>query len=55
MGIVATETGDAACIHQALNEIIALHAVLVGGAIGEMSKCERTEHVRLELPKVREV
>jgi hypothetical protein len=37
--IVATETGHASRVHETLNEVIALHPVLVGGPIGEM--CER--------------
>jgi hypothetical protein len=31
--IVAAETGDAARVHHALNEIVASHAVLVRGAV----------------------
>jgi len=38
MRIVATEAGDAAGIHQALHEIVALHAVLVRRAVGEMGE-----------------
>ena len=38
MNIVAIEAGDAAAIHHALHEIVALHAVLVRGAVGEMSE-----------------
>ena len=36
--IVATETGNAPRVHETLNEIVALHAVLVSGPVGEM--CE---------------
>src|SRR6202012_1443479 len=36
MNVVATETGDAARIHQALHEVIPLHAVLVGGSVGKV-------------------
>ena len=34
--VVATEAGDAAIVHQALHEIVALHAVLMGGSVREM-------------------
>src|ERR1700721_2964560 len=40
MRIVAAGTGDSARIHQALHKIIALHAVLVRGAIREVRKGE---------------
>jgi len=36
--VVATETGHAVRVHQAGDEIIALHAVLMRGAVGEMSE-----------------
>ena len=53
--IVATETRDAARIHQALNEIVALHAVLVGRAVGEMREARFAELVLFEPPKIRKV
>ena len=36
MNIVATETGDAAGVHDALHEVVALHPVLVRRAIGKV-------------------
>ena len=51
--IVAAETGDAARIHQALNEIVALHAVLVRGAVRKMREARFTELVLFEPPKIR--
>jgi hypothetical protein len=39
-------------IHNALDEIVALHAVLVCGAIGIVRKARFAERVRLELPIV---
>jgi len=36
--IVATETGNAPRVHETLNEIVALHAVLMSSPVGEM--CE---------------
>ena len=34
--IVASETGDASAIHDALYEIVALHAILMRGSVGEV-------------------
>ena len=53
--IVATEAGDAARVHQAGHEVVALHAVLVRRAIGEMGERRLAEFVILELPEVVEV
>ena len=53
--IVATETGDAARVHEALNEIVALHAVLVRGAVGKMREARFAELVLFKLPKIRKV
>ena len=36
VNVVATEAGDAVRVHHALHKIVALHAVLVRGAVGEM-------------------
>ena len=40
--IVTTEACDAAPIHDALHEIVALHPVLVGGAVGEVVEVGRS-------------
>ena len=53
--IVATETRDAACVHEALNEIVALHAVLVSSAVGKMREARFAELVLFKLPKIRKV
>ena len=55
MNIVTGEAGDAAPVHEALRKIVALHAVFVGGAIGEM--CERScaEGVFFELPIIAKI
>ena len=47
MRIVATEAGHAPCVHETLNKVVALHAVLVGGAIGEMGERRFAEFVFL--------
>ena len=38
-----------------MSEVIALHAILMGGAIGEMREGHLTEGVVFELPKIAEV
>ena len=50
--IVATETRDAARVHEALDEIVALHAVLVSGAVGKVREACFTELVLFKLPKI---
>ncbi len=56
MYVVAIETGNAATIHHALNEIVALHAVLVCGAVREIKKILRfSKSVVFQLPIVREL
>src|SRR5665213_1586343 len=55
MRIVATETGDAARIHQALGEIVTLHPVLVRGAVRKLGEGEVAELVVFALPVVLEV
>src|SRR5579859_2858148 len=55
MGIVAAETSDAAGVHQALHEIIALHAILVCRAVGKMGERHLAELVIFELPEVNEL
>ena len=50
--IVAAETFHAARVHQALDEIIALHAVFVSRSIGEMGKTRFAQLVFFELPIV---
>jgi hypothetical protein len=53
--IVATETANPPRVQEALNEIVALHAVLVGGPVGEVRKSCFTKLVFLQPPEVREV
>ncbi len=52
MNVVAGEAGNAAAVHEALHEIVALHAVFVGGAIGEMGEGGLAERVVFELPEI---
>src|SRR5215472_14755846 len=50
--IVASKTRNAAAIHQALHKIVALHPVLVRGAVRKMGECGLSKRVFLEAPKV---
>src|SRR5580693_9345086 len=52
---MATEAGDAACIHQTGREIVALHAVLVRRAICKMCEGGLAKLVILKLPEIVEV
>ena len=53
--VMATETGDAAIIHQALDEVVALHAVLMGRRVGEVGEGGLAELVLLQSPEIGEV
>jgi len=55
MNIVAREAGDTSAVHDALSKVIALHAILMSCAIGEMREGHFTEGVVFELPKIAEV
>src|SRR5260370_5814829 len=50
--IMTTEACDATGIHDARGEIIALHAILVPRAVGEMGEGSLTQLVLFEAPKV---
>ena len=53
--VMAGKAGDAAGIHQALREIVALHPVLVCGAVRKMGEGEVAELVFFQLPVVFEM
>ena len=53
--VVATKARDAATVHHALYEIIALHAVFVSGAIREMREGGLAQFVFFQLPKIAQV
>src|SRR5580704_12124999 len=53
--IVAIRAGDAARIHQARDEIVPLHAVLVRGPVREVSETKFAELVLLELPEISQI
>ena len=55
MSVVAAKTRDAARVHQALHEVIALHAIFVRGAIGKMGKRKLAQFVILELPEIHQL
>lgn len=50
--IMTTEASNPAPVHDALHEIVALHSVLVGGAISEIIEIRRTQAVVLERPVI---
>ena len=54
MRIVTTEAGDAAGIHQTVDEVVSLHAVLVPGPVREMGEGGLAELVLFELPVIRQ-
>src|SRR5579863_7233138 len=55
MHIVATVTTDAASIHDALDVIISLHAVLMRRTVGEMSERLLAEFVVFQFPEILEI
>src|SRR5689334_19405103 len=50
-----TKAGYAAVVHEALNEVIALHAILVRRAVGKMRERRVTKFMLFEFPEVVEV
>ena len=50
--VMTRRAGDAAAVHDALDEVIALHAVFVGRAVGVVREVGFAERVRLELPVI---
>jgi hypothetical protein len=50
--VMAAEARDTSSVHQALGEIISLHAILMGGAVREMREGCLPELVLLEFPEV---
>ena len=55
MHVVAAEAGQAARIHDTGHKIIALHAILVCGAVGEMCECGFAQLVIFQLPVIRQI
>ena len=55
MHVVATEAAHAVCIHDTLHKIIALHSILVRGAISEVGEALLTELVLFQLPEILEI
>ena|SRR5579859_2252190 len=52
MRVMATETSDAVRVHEAGNEVVALHAILVGGPVGEMREGCLAEFVIFQFPEI---
>ena len=54
VNVVATKTSDAVRVHQAGCEIVALHAILVRGAVGKVGEGSLAEFVFFQLPDILE-
>jgi len=54
VNIVAGRAGDAAAVHHALDEVVALHPILVCSAIGEVQEIRLPKRDVFELPVVYE-
>ena len=52
MNIMAAEAGDAAPIHQALHEIVALHSIFMGCSVREMREGRLAQLVLFQLPEI---
>ena len=50
--VVAIEAGYAAAVHDALHEIVSLHAVFMRGAFCEMGEALLAQRVIFELPEI---
>ena len=54
--VMTIETGYPASVHDALHEIVALHAVLVRGAIGEIIEISKlAKRVAFQLPEILQI
>ena len=53
--VVAAVAAHAVRVHDALHEIIALHAILVRGAVGEMRERLFAEFVLFQLPEILQI
>src|SRR5262249_18334810 len=53
--VMATEAGDSTPVHDTLNKVITLHAILVTGPVGEMHKVGLTQFMLFETPEVFQV
>jgi signal transduction histidine kinase len=53
--IVTIEAGDAARVHEARDEVVSLHAILMRGPVGKVGKARLSELVLLQLPEVRQL
>ena len=55
MRVVAAEAGDAPPVHHTLDEVVALHPVLVRRAVGEVRERRLAELVLFETPEVLQI
>ena len=52
MRVVAAEAGDAPRIHEAVNEVVALHPIFVSSPVGEMRERRLAELVIFQFPEI---
>jgi len=52
MCVVASEAGNAVCIHGAGNKVVALHAILVSSPVSEMRESCLAEFVIFQFPEI---
>ena len=55
MDVVAAETGDASSIHEALDEVVRLHAVLFCRPFGKVREGRFAEMVLFQRPEVLQI
>ena len=55
VNVVTGEAGDASAIHEALHEIVSLHAVFVGAAVREVIEGGSAEGMFFELPIITKI
>jgi hypothetical protein len=55
MNVMAAKASHSVCVHRARDEIVALHPVLVRGAICEMRKARLAQLVFFQPPEVSEI
>ena len=53
--IMAAEARDATAVHHALDEVVALHPILMTRSIGEMRECRLAELVIFQFPKISQI
>lgn len=50
--VMATKTSDAACVHQAVDEVIALHTIFVCGSVRKMRESRFAQFMIFQRPEI---